>query len=81
MSRREFWSLYNYGQGGLWVVIRAESAAQVRERYPQLEVFEEIPAMLDESTVMTIRRSAVQDIDEPPTGWLADLMSGDQSQG
>lgn len=73
MSRKEFFSLYDYGQGGLWVIIRADSAAQVRDKHPQLEVFEGVPPMLDDATVAIIRRAGVQDIDEPPTGWLADL--------
>ncbi len=73
MSRKEFFALYDYGQGGLWVVIRADSVAQIRNRYPQLDVFEGVPPMLDDATVEVIRRANVQDIDEPPTGWLADL--------
>lgn len=73
MSRKEFFSLYDYGQGGLWVIIRADSAAQIRDRYPQLEVFEGTPSMLDDATVAIIRRVGVHDIEEPATGWLADL--------
>jgi len=75
MSRKEFFSLYDYGQGGLWAIIRADSAAQIREKYPQLEVFEGVPPMLDDATVAIIRRAGVQDISEPPNGWLADLGS------
>lgn len=73
MSRKEFFSLYDYGQGGLWVIIRADSVAQICKKYPQLEVFEGVPPMLDDATVAIIRRTGVQDIDEPPAGWLADL--------
>jgi hypothetical protein len=73
MSRKEFVSLYDYGQGGLWVIIRAESAAQIREKYPQLQVFEGRPPMLDEPTLAAIRRVGVQDIDDPPAGWLTEF--------
>lgn len=73
MSRNEFFALYDYGQGGLWVIVRADSVAQIRNKYPQLEVFEGVPPMLDDATVAIIRRSGVYDINEPPTGWLADL--------
>jgi hypothetical protein len=76
MERKEFVSLYDYGQGGLWVIIRAESAAQIREKYPQLQVFEGRPPMLDDSTVAVIRSGGVQDIDDPPIGWLAELAAG-----
>ena len=66
MSRKEFAALYDYGQGGLWVIIRAESAAQIRRKYPQLKVFDGKPSMLDEETLALIRRNRVQDIDDPP---------------
>ncbi len=75
MNRNEFIGMYDYGQGGLWVVIRAESAAQVRQKYPQLQVFEGAPPMLDESTLAVIRSKGVQDIDDPPSGWLAELVT------
>lgn len=77
---RKFAALHDYGQGGLWVIIRAESAAHIREKYPQLQVFEDRPPMLDDSTLAAIRGGGVQDIDEPPSGWLAELapQSGDK---
>ena len=73
MNRKEFIGMYDYGQGGLWVVIRAESATQVRQKYPQLQVFEGTPPMLDEAALAVVRSKGVQDIDAPPSGWLAEL--------
>jgi hypothetical protein len=76
MDKREFFALYDYGQGGLWAILRAESTEQIHRRYPALEVFEGRPPMLDDSTVAAIRHAGVRDIDDPPDGWLADLQVG-----
>jgi len=76
MDKQEFFVVYDYGQGGLWAILRAESAEQVRRKYPGLDVFEGRPPMLDDATVSGIRRAGVRDIDDPPDGWLADLQAG-----
>jgi hypothetical protein len=75
MDKREFFVVYDYGQGGLWAILRAESAEQVRRKYPGVEAFEGRPPMLDDATVSSIRRAGVRDIDDPPGGWLADLLA------
>jgi len=76
MDKQEFFVVYDYGQGGLWAILRAESAEQVRRKYPGLDVFEGRPPMLDDATVSSIRRAGVRDIDDAPDGWLADLQAG-----
>jgi hypothetical protein len=73
MPRRDFMVLYDYGQGGLWAIIRADTVEQVRQRYPQLQVFEERPAFLDDELLGRIREQCCCDVDEPPAGWLAQL--------
>jgi len=74
MTKTQYFALYDYGQGGLWMLVAAESAARIREKYPWLQVFEGTPPMLDESALALIRSRGVQDIDDPPSGWLADLV-------
>lgn len=73
MSRKEFLVLYDYGQGGLWACIRADTAQQIRDRHPQLQVFEETPSFLSADMLADLQRKPAVDIDDPPTGWLADL--------
>ena len=73
VGRQEFFVLHDYGQGGLWAILRAESAEQVRRNFTGVEVFEGRPPMLDDATVAAIRRGGVRDIDDPPGGWLAEL--------
>ena len=76
MTRKEFLVLYDYGQGGLWAIIRADTAQQIRDRYPQLQVFEEAPSFLKAGILADLKRKSAVEIDDPPTGWLADLEAG-----
>lgn len=73
MDRQGFFAMYDYGQGGLWVILAAESAEQIRSKYPTLQVFEGEPPMLDSAAIASIRRAGIQDINDPPAGWLADM--------
>lgn len=73
-TTHQYFVLYDYGQGGAWVIIAAASAEQIRGKYPMLRVFEDTPPMLDSVTVAAIRDAGVQHINEAPTGWLADLV-------
>lgn len=76
MERQEFLVLYDYGQGGLWAVIRADTVEQVKSRYPQLRVFEERPAFIGDDLLAEIRHHCTCDVDAPPSGWLAQLPPG-----
>ena len=38
-----------------------------------LQVFEGEPPMLDAAAIASIRQAGVQDINDSPRGWLADL--------
>jgi hypothetical protein len=74
MSLQVFWVLYDYGQGGLWAVVRAESVAQISTLYPSLRVFESPPQSLDRATKERILRAGVQDLEHPRLDWLGDLL-------
>lgn len=73
MTTREVYVLYDYGQGGLWAIVLAESAKQVRDRFPQLQVFEEAPTVLEPEVLDKIRQSGVYRYDDLRGGWLADF--------
>lgn len=75
MNRREFLVLYDYGQGGSWALVRADSADQVRRRFPEVQVFDERPAIVSAEMLSAIRTAGAVDIDGPITGWLAELES------
>lgn len=75
MLTRRFYVVYDYGQGGLWAIIHAQNADQVRRRYPELEVFESRPEWLSTDVLAMIRDQGEMSIDGPPIGWLADLVA------
>lgn len=72
-DRPHFWVLYDYGPGGLWTILRADSAQQIRARYPQLQVFDAPPEYLDGEAVERVLAAGVRDIEAPPSGWLREL--------
>lgn len=76
MDRGEFLVLYDYGQGGLWALVRADSAAQVRRRFPRLQVFDERPDMVSLEMLAAIRAAGTVDVDQPASGWLAEFDTG-----
>jgi hypothetical protein len=39
----QFLACYEYGTGGVWLYVEAETASQVVERYPALTVFDQAP--------------------------------------
>ena len=79
MRMKEYFVLYDYGQGGLWAVIYAESAQRIKDRYPQLQVFDHPPETLSSDLIADIRRTSVFDIHDSPAGWLSDLAVRDDA--
>jgi hypothetical protein len=68
--RQRFLTAYDYGTGGVWQWITADSAEQIASKYPQLTVVNEIPKWLDERTKANLRS---YDIDDEPEGVLRSI--------
>ena len=66
-AKREFLVAYDYGMGGVWAFVSADTDEEILKRYPQLQVFNEIPKELDSETVKKLERCDLY----APTGWLA----------
>ena len=62
MSRR-FLTVYDYGQGGVWQWISAESKEQIQALYPALHVYETLPDWWSERG-FEVERS--YSLDDPP---------------
>lgn len=60
---------YNYGQGGLWAYVLAESAEQITEAFSDVEVFHQRPPWMTDAIASELQ---VFDV-EKPEGWLAML--------
>jgi uncharacterized protein involved in tellurium resistance len=62
-KKQEFWSVYDYGMGGIWFVIQARDVVDVREKYPFLTIFETRPSFFVRDEEIEIRKPYTQDID------------------
>ena len=56
---------YSYGQGAVWTFVVAESADEIREKYPDLELFAEPPPWMKAETLGWFTTVDVNDADDP----------------
>ena len=68
----EFLVVYDYGQGGVWAVVRAKSPADVHAQFPELTVVGHRPDWMSDRGLEQLR-AAVLDVQQP-TGLLSDIM-------
>ena len=68
LVRRPHLVVYDYGQGGVWAYVWAESDHQIRELYPELTVVDELPVWLGD-----IRLPSYSAND--PAGLLAEIVA------
>jgi len=61
--RQRFLTVYDYGTGGVWQWIIAESPEQITAKYPQLTVLKEMPTWWQERPMTSLRS---YDIDDKP---------------
>jgi hypothetical protein len=64
-NRKPFLACYDYGQGGLWGVILADTAEEITTRYPHLIVFADRPSWMDKEEYERIRADICFDVGEP----------------
>jgi hypothetical protein len=70
VSKQPILVCHDYGTGGVWAVVLANSAAEVKRKYPWLATFEERPQWLSQEEYEAIASTQVFDIDDAPSGWL-----------
>lgn len=72
--KREFLAVYDYGMGGIWVIMRASTDQEITAKYPELSIMNKWPAWMTEAEYAQISQTMLFDIDDPPTGWLQTLV-------
>lgn len=60
--KSEYLCCHDYGQGGVWIWVIAESPQQIRDRFPNVTVYEPVPDWWNERG-FSVREK--QDIDQP----------------
>jgi len=79
ITEKGFLAVYDYGQGGVWLVLEAPSLAEAQAAFPQLKVFETRPEWMSEADEAAYRERCEStgfrwNVHSPPTGWLKQLI-------
>ena len=71
--KHQFLAVYDYGQGGRWALVLAESANEIRVRFPEIKVVNERPGWMTDDYYRRLE-GRIYDIYEP-SGLLADILN------
>lgn len=71
---KEFFVCYSYGQGGLWAIVRADSADRIRDVFPDVDVFLQRPDWMTSTDEAELRSLGVSDVDDCDS-WFSKLMA------
>jgi hypothetical protein len=61
--KRPFLVLYDYGTGGVWSYLLAESAEQIRGKFPVLRIYNEVPSWMTETERQEIELNSTYDLE------------------
>jgi hypothetical protein len=73
--RREYLVCYDYGQGGVWGLVRAETPEEIRTKYPELLVAPSRQPWMTDEWMSAIEEKSAYDLDEKPRGLLAAILA------
>ncbi len=62
--KRSFLCVDDYGQGGIWYLVLAESPEQVKERLPFLTLVEKRPTWMDDASYERMKEQRTIDVDD-----------------
>jgi hypothetical protein len=69
--------VYDYGMGGLWALVAAESADSIIAKFPELAVVSERPDWLDDKQYQRLERL---DLDSPKPEGLLEVIVAERRQ-
>jgi hypothetical protein len=72
-QKRPFLAVYDYGQGGVWVLLLAKSADEIATKYPELQIVDHAPPSISEEELEDIKARRTVDIDDASDQFLASL--------
>lgn len=70
----EYLVVYDYGTGGVWGLLHARSKEEILLKYPKLIIADERPAWMSKADYKRIEATSSFDIDDPPSGWLIEMV-------
>ena len=77
-------AVYDYGQGGAWLLLDANSFEEAQAAFSAITVFETRPDWMSEADEAEYREASEQkgfrwSVHEAPTGWLKQLVEQESS--
>jgi len=72
--KQSYLVVYDYGMGGLWGYVHAESPDAIVKAYPELTVLEDTPSWMPEAERAWIEATSSEDIEAPGEGVLGSVL-------
>jgi hypothetical protein len=69
-AKQSFLTVYDYGAGGLWAIMRSPDKNSIKRKYPILDVFDERPRWMSDDLYAKIAERNLYDIDDEPAAVL-----------
>jgi hypothetical protein len=73
--KRNYLVCYDYGMGGLWGIITADSIQDISELYPELTVFETRPFWMTNDQYASIAKQPKYSLLKEPVGMLLTIIN------
>jgi hypothetical protein len=71
--KSKFLVLHDYGQGGVWAYLLADSADEIRRAFPALRVFDQPPSWMKKEDLDAVNKSMTIDMANRADPFLAAL--------
>jgi hypothetical protein len=79
--KQRFLVVYDYGSGGVWAYVDAESSEEIEREFPELRVFEESPEWMSADEQAEIAEHATYDLYKDRSfGLLAEIQDNRESE-
>ena len=70
MGKHAFLTVYEYGSGGLWAIVRSPDKKSIERKFPILDVLDERPSWMSDDLYAKIAERHFYDIDDEAAGVL-----------
>ncbi len=77
-QKRKFLVMEDYGMGGIWAYVLAESEEQIQNKFLEVEVFAKPPARWTKEKLARIESEGLLDIEKAASGSLVQALREDR---
>jgi len=80
-AKQPFLTVYDYGAGGVWAIVRSPDKKSIQRKYPIFDVLDERPRWMSDDLYAKIAERHLYDIDDEAAGVLQFMLEDIQRQG